>query len=107
MAQRVPASWRSAAEHLRLLADALNGILDGRQNNIGTFTLTSAAASTDVADRRVGTDSVVTWMPTTGNAAAEVGNGTIYVSAVTAGQFTVTHANNAQTDRTFKYEVTG
>jgi hypothetical protein len=43
----------------------------------------------------------------TANAAAEVGNGTIYVSAVTNGSFTLTHANNSQVDRTFRYAISG
>ena len=46
-------------------------------------------------------------MLTTANAAAEVGAGGMYVSAQGDGSFTVTHANNAQADRTFDYTVTG
>jgi len=41
------------------------------------------------------------------NAATEVGNGTIRVSTVANGSFTVTHANNAQTDRMFLYAALG
>ena len=107
MARVVPTSLRDVAEHVRILATAINGLLDGRANNTGAVTLTISAASTVVTDRRVGVDSVVTFMPTTANAAAEVGNGTMYVSSTTQAAFTITHANNAQADRTFKYEVTG
>lgn len=104
---KVPPTDVLSSGVLRRLADAVNALDDGKGSNTGTVTLVASAASTTVSDRRVGINSVITWMPTTGNAAAEVGNGTVYVSAITAGQFTVTHANNAQTDRTFKYEVTG
>ena len=107
MARAVPSSLRDIAEHVRILATAINGVLDGRQNNIGSVTLATGAASTVVSDRRVGVDSVVTFMPTTANAAAELGNGTMYVSALTQAAYTITHTNNAQADRTFKYEVTG
>ncbi len=107
MARRAPVSWRSIPEHLRTLASILNDVLDGRQNNVGTVTLTAATAATVVTERRCGIDSVVTFMPTTGNAAAELGNGTMFVGTVTAGSYTITHASNAQADRTFKYEVTG
>ncbi len=107
MAERAPITWRNIPEHLRIIAGILNSVLDGRQNNVGTVTLTASVASTSVAERRCGTDSVITLMPTTGNAAAELGNGTLYIGTVTAESFTITHANNAQTDRTFKYEVTG
>lgn len=107
MARVVPVSWRDIGTHLRLLAESINGILDGRQNNTGTVTLTASTTTTQVVDRRVGVDSVITFMPETANAAAEVGNGTMYVATVTAESFTITHANNAQTDRAFRYEVTG
>jgi hypothetical protein len=40
-------------------------------------------------------------MPTTANTAAQLGNGTIYVNGRANGSFTLTHANNAQTDRIF------
>ena len=46
-------------------------------------------------------------MPTTANASAEVGAGTIYVSARAKQTFTLTHANNGQTDRTYKYAIIG
>ena len=92
---------------LRRIATIVNGILDGRQNNIGSFTLTANVTTTTVTDFRVGVDSVITLMPTTANAAAALG--TTYISAVAplTNTFTVTHANAATTDRTFKYEVTG
>jgi hypothetical protein len=46
-------------------------------------------------------------MPTTANAAAEIGNGTLYVSSRDKQQFTITHASNTQSDRTFGYVVQG
>ena len=39
------------------------------------------------------------------NAAAEVGAGTIYVSAKAKGAFTVTHTNSATANRNFDYEI--
>jgi hypothetical protein len=45
--------------------------------------------------------------PLTVHAAAELGNGTIYVSAVANGAFTLTHANNVQADRTFGFVAMG
>jgi hypothetical protein len=45
--------------------------------------------------------------PTTAHAATEVGNGTLYVSAVANGSFTLAHANNNQADRTFLYACFG
>jgi hypothetical protein len=87
------------------LVDAVNRMMDGRSNAVGEVTLTASATTTAVTDYRVGRDSVVVLMPTTSNAAAAVG--TTYVSALTQNGFTLTHANNAQTDRTFGYAVVG
>jgi ABC-type sulfate transport system permease component len=103
----LPVSWRDAQEMVRKIADAANSLGDGRSNATGTVTLTAAAASTAVTDRRVGTDSVIALMPTTANASGEIGAGTIYIATVTAGSFTITHANNAQADRTYSYSIQG
>jgi hypothetical protein len=70
--------------------------------------LTESVATTTVTDFRVGNETTILWSPTTANASAEMGNGTIYHSATVAGtSFTLTHANNAQTDRTFNYALLG
>jgi hypothetical protein len=55
----------------------------------------------------VGSESVIVFTPTTANAAAEQGGGTMYLSARAKQSFTITHANNSQTDRTFIYIVIG
>jgi hypothetical protein len=82
-------------------------LVDGKNNAKGQITLTASAASTDVTDFRVGEDSVINLTPITANAATEIGGGTMYVSSRGSQTFTITHANNAQTDRTFIYTVTG
>jgi len=91
----------------RQVAQVVNNVLDGKLNSTGEFTCTASAASTDVTDYRAGKNSVILLMPTTANASAEVGAGTIYISARNKQSFTVTHANNTQTDRTFGYIVIG
>ena len=91
----------------RETSQVVNNLLDGKSNNTGTFTCTASAATTAVTDFRAGKSSIILLMPQTANAAAEVGNGTIYVSTRAKQSFTVTHANNAQTDRTFEYVVIG
>jgi hypothetical protein len=60
-----------------------------------------------VADKRLSATSFFGLMPTTANAAAEIGNGTIYVSAQGKQTLTLTHANNGQTDRTYRYVILG
>ena len=91
----------------RTTAEVVNGILDGDINATGTFTCAANAATTVVTDFRAGPSSIILLMPTTANAATETGNGTIFISTRTKQSFTVTHANNTQTDRTFGYLVIG
>ena len=85
----------------------VNNILDGKINATGTVTLTASAATTVVTDERAGFDSVILLMPTTSNASLEQGNGTIFVSSRGKQTFTITHANNSQADRTYRYIVIG
>lgn len=85
--------------------EVVNSLRDGKVNSTGSVTLTASSATTTVADLRAGQDSVILFMPTTANAAAAVGG--LYVSARGKQSFTLTHANNAQTDRTFAYVVLG
>lgn len=92
---------------MRKVASGVNQLSDGRSNATGTVTLTASQATTTLTDPRIGTDTVICLVPTTANAAAEVGAGGLYISAVTAGSATLTHANNAQTDRDFSYSLQG
>lgn len=91
----------------RQVASVINNVLDGKINATGTVTLTANQATTAVTEYRAGADSVMLFMPTTANAAAEIGAGGLYVSSRGKQTFTITHANNAQTDRTFGYAVLG
>lgn len=95
------------ADDGREIALVVNSILDGKINATGSVTLTASAASTAVTEGRAGDDSVILFMPTTANAASEQAAGGMYVSSRGKQTFTITHANNAQSDRTFEYVVIG
>ncbi len=99
-----PASLRQFA---RQIAQAVFQIAAGGVNTVGSVTLTANAASTVVTDARAGADSVLVFDPTTANAAVELAGGAMRVSSRGDGTFTIAHANNAQTDRTFKYLIQG
>jgi len=86
---------------------AIRELFEGRRNTTGTVTLTANAASTVVAHVNSGAGSVPHLTPQTANAAAEIGNGTLYISGRANGSFTLAHANNAQNDRTFLYSFDG
>ena len=86
-------------------AQAINELFQGRSNAVGSVTLTASATSTAVAAENCGDESQVFLFPKTANAAAALA--TTYVTAVGNGTFTITHANNSQTDRTFGYVAIG
>ena len=88
---------------------AIQQLAEGRSNAVETVTLTASAATTTVAAPACGAGSKVFLFPTTANAAAELGAGTCYIAAATvvAREFVITHANNAQDDRTFFYVALG
>jgi len=92
---------------LTKLTLAINELASGRSNATGSFTLAAGATATTVAAPTCGAGSVPILAPTTANAAAEIGNGTLFVGAVGKGAFTVTHANNAQVDRSFLFVCLG
>jgi uncharacterized membrane protein len=66
-----------------------------------TTTVVTTLVSTGVVNVAIGDEVMLS--PRTANAAAAVA--TTYISAVGQGTFTVTHANNAQADKTFGWGV--
>ena len=107
VADAVPIDWYDPDEHRRKLAEAINLVRQGKVTTVGSITLTASQTTTTLTNIAIGPDSFIGFMPTTANAASEIGNGTLYVSARTDGSATITHANNAQNDRTFAYVVLG
>lgn len=88
---------------------ALQQVAAGRSNAVGSVTLTLNSATT-VVTTRTGTcftSSVPIPIPTTANAAAEVGAGTMYISSIGVDTFTITHANSATANRTFSFVIVG
>jgi hypothetical protein len=96
-----------AETDLKKIVLAIQQLAAGRSNATGTVTLATGAASTVVTDNNCAAGSTPLLTPVTANAAAEIGNGTMYVSAVTNGAFTITHANSATPGRTFLYALHG
>lgn len=92
---------------IRRIVEVVQRLLQGKMNATTTLTLTANAGSTTLTDARIGGSSHIGWTPLTANASAEVGAGTIYVSARVKGSATIAHANNAQTDRDFSVLIIG
>src|SRR3954452_17310670 len=77
----------------------------GRLNVGGMFSLRTGITTTTVTAPNCGARSQVLLTAKTANAAAALA--TSYVSTVTNGSFTVSHASNAQADRTFGFVCLG
>jgi hypothetical protein len=99
-----PIEWHDEREHRRKLAEKINDMMQGDLNATGDVTLTASQATTTVTDRRVSASSYIGFMPVTANAGGEVG---MYVSSRGEKTFTITHAVDSRSDRTFKYVVIG
>lgn len=97
----------SAETDLRKIVNAINQLAQGRSNAVGTFTLTDSTTTTTVTSINCGEGSTILYTPTTADASAEVGAGTIYIETVSNGSFIVTHANSAVTTRSFMYAAIG
>jgi hypothetical protein len=70
---------------------------------VGEVTLAASVTTTAVTDNRVTKNSVIVLSPTTANAAGALA--TTWIADYDTNEFTVTHANNSQTDRTFRYII--
>jgi hypothetical protein len=84
---------------------AIQQLEQGRLNVTGVCTLAAGATTTIVKAANCGAGSRVLLTAKTANAAVAL-SGT-FISAVAAGSFTITHTNNAQTDRTFGFACLG
>jgi hypothetical protein len=86
---------------------AVQQLAAGRSNAVGRVTLATGSATTTVTTSNCASGSTPILVPASVNAAVEVGNGTMYVSTVANGSFTISHANSATTGRTFLYAILG
>lgn len=105
--QALPTFTLDGTENRRQMYAWMREVHQGKLANTRTVTLSTATVATVVSDARAGAFSCIDFMPMTANAAAEIGAGTLYVATQGKGTFTITHANNAQADRTFRYSLLG
>ena len=95
------------------MSRVINNAMQGRTNNVGTLTLKSGTAATvmQLAKGQLSQDSAIIFDPLTANAASELAAGTMYITTanrdVTNKKFTVTHANAASGDRSFRFIIVG
>lgn len=89
------------------IVDAVNELVEGRQNSIGDVTLTAGATTTVVSFPNCSKDCRVFLFPQTANAAAALATTFIPKAAILQKQFTITHANAATLDRSFSFICIG
>lgn len=95
-------------KNLARIVQSIRDLFAGRNNVFGEITLdVDPATTTTVTAPNCAPDSVPLLTPMTANAAAEYASGDMYVSDVTAGEFTITHSASANDDRTFRYVTSG
>ena len=101
----VPGYQPDETQHRRNIAQWCQWVNQGHLSNTGSVTLTANATTTTVTDSRVSLNSVPVLQAATANGASAMP--TTYISTVTNGSFTITHANTAAVDKTFKYALLG
>ena len=95
------------AEKNQLIVNtAIKQLIEGRSNAVGTVTLTTGTATTVTAPT-CGPQSAVFLFATTADAAAAITTVSVPSSNISAGQFIVNHASNANTDKTYNYLAIG
>lgn len=107
--QPVPVTYENEVEHRRQLATKLNQVNQGKFNCTIEVTLKASSTTTTITDVRISPFSVILWMPVTAHAAAEIAAGGLYIpeSTMLNGSAVIQHANNAQTDRSFRVGIFG
>lgn len=95
-----------AERDLAKIVSVVIQLTQGKNNAGGRVTLRTGQTTTVVEAPNCSEDSAPLLIPMSANAAAEIGNGTLYVTP-TRERFTITHANNGQADRTFAWAALG
>ena len=89
----------------RVISEVVNGILNGKINPVGTFTLTAGTNESTIYDERLSYTSVILLTPRTLNAANEMTH--TFVRDKNKGNFVVEHRNVSHSDLTFDYVLLG
>lgn len=91
--------------HRRQIAQWAQWVNQGHLANTGLATLSTSVLSTVVLDSRVSINTVPILQPSTANALSAAP--AAYVSTISAGGFTITHASSNAADRIFRYALLG
>ncbi len=103
----VTASTANVPLFLRDVLEWSRRIMQGKMNNTALWTLAAGASSTTFTDYRIGLETALHWSPTTVNAAAVVTSMYVAEASRKNGEVTISHANNANTDKIFRITFHG
>lgn len=104
--RNAPASFiDDEVEHRRQLGLWAREAHQGHLANTGSLTLTANAGSTVLTDFRISGGCFIGLMPITANAATALS--TTYISSRGKQTATITHTNDALTDKSFVYCILG
>ncbi len=93
-------------DQIRNVIRSLQQLARGQTNAKGTFTLSSTGATLVTESNVVcGPNSIVSWVPVTADAAAQMATVFILSSNITTGQFIVSQATNTSTSSIFNYVI--
>lgn len=102
----LPKDLDDLRKYQRLISQVVNGLMSGRSNNVLDVTLDANAATTNVVDSRIGVNTVAVCVPTTANASAIATPYRDFTNPLN-GEMDIIHANDANTDKTFKVILVG
>lgn len=101
----IPTFQPDEIRHRRNIAAWSQWVNQGHLQNTGSVTLAAGAGTTVVIEDRCGAMTFIGFMPLTANALSA--GPTVRVSSQSVGGFTITHANSAAADKTFRYCILG
>ena len=99
-------NYPNQEQHNRVHTQTIRQLMHGKVNNVLDVTLAADAAATTVTDARIGINTVAICIPTTANAAA-IAMPYRNTSSTVNGAMSLIHANNSNTDKTFKVILIG
>jgi hypothetical protein len=104
MGGKVPAKGETRIDRI---VQSIRELFEGRSNAVGTVTLRANQTTTTVTAPNCGPETRIFLEATTATAATERGGSALRISSVGSGTFTITHANTADTDKTFFWLALG
>lgn len=101
-----PPNMGNERAHRELIAQCLQGAMQGKLNAVTKVTLTPSATTTTITDARIGAETHFSFSPLTLNAVTALASG-LYVSSQQKGSAVLTHASSANADQTFSVLMIG